>query len=70
MDNVIILRFITLTIFSLMFAIGLNYSFEQLTFLRSRPALLGFYLAHRAREAAFFGGQRCRFCPPCKEISL
>ncbi|MCU0587654.1 MAG: bile acid:sodium symporter [Syntrophobacteraceae bacterium] len=40
MDNVIILGFITLTIFSLMFAIGLNHSFEQLTFLWSRPALL------------------------------
>lgn len=40
MDNVIILRFVTLTIFSLMFAVGLNYSFEQLTFLWSRPALL------------------------------
>jgi hypothetical protein len=37
MDNVIILRFVTLTIFSLMFAIGLNYSLEQLTFLRSQP---------------------------------
>lgn len=40
MDNVIILSFVTLTIFSLMFAIGLNHSFEQLTFLWSRPALL------------------------------
>jgi bile acid:Na+ symporter, BASS family len=40
MDNVIILSFVTLTIFSLMFAIGLTHSFEQLTFLWSRPALL------------------------------
>jgi bile acid:Na+ symporter, BASS family len=40
MDNVIILSFVALTIFSLMFAIGLNYSFEQLTFLWNRPALL------------------------------
>jgi hypothetical protein len=30
----------------------------------------GFYLAHRGRETAFFGGQRYRFCPPYKEISL
>ncbi len=40
MDNVIILSFVTLTIFSLMFTIGLNHSFEQLTFLWSQPALL------------------------------
>lgn len=40
MDNVIVLSFVTLTIFSLMFALGLNHSFEQLTFLWSRPALL------------------------------
>ena len=40
MDNVIILSFVTLTIFILMFALGLNHPFEQLTFLWSRPALL------------------------------
>lgn len=40
MDNVIILSFVTLTIFSLMFAIGLNHSLGQLTFLWSRPLLL------------------------------
>jgi bile acid:Na+ symporter, BASS family len=40
MDNVIILGFVMLTIFSLMFVIGLSHSFEQLTFLWSRPALL------------------------------
>ncbi len=40
MDNVMILSFVTLTIFSLMFTIGLNHSFEQLTFLWSQPVLL------------------------------
>jgi bile acid:Na+ symporter, BASS family len=40
MDNVVILGFVTLTIFSLMFAVGLDHSFEQLTFLWTRPALL------------------------------
>jgi BASS family bile acid:Na+ symporter len=40
MDNVIVLNFVTLTIFSLMLAVGLNRSLEQLTFLWSRPALL------------------------------
>jgi BASS family bile acid:Na+ symporter len=40
MDNVIILSFVTLTIFVLMFAMGLNHPFEQLTFLWSSPALL------------------------------
>ncbi|MGA7800771.1 MAG: sodium dependent transporter, partial [Gammaproteobacteria bacterium] len=40
MDNVIILSFVTLTIFILMFALGLNHPFERLTFLWSRPALL------------------------------
>jgi len=40
MDNVIILNFVTLVIFSLMLAVGLNRSLEQLTFLWSRPALL------------------------------
>jgi len=39
-DNVIVLSFVSLTIFSLMFALGLNHSFEHLTFLWSRPALL------------------------------
>ena len=40
MDNPIILHFVTLTIFSLMLAIGVNHSFEQLTSLWRRPALL------------------------------
>ena len=40
MDNVIILSFVTLTIFSLMLALGLINSFEKLTFLWRRPALL------------------------------
>jgi len=40
MDNVIILSFVTLTIFVLMFALGLIHSFEKLTFLGNRPALL------------------------------
>jgi BASS family bile acid:Na+ symporter len=40
MDNVIILNFVTLVIFSLMLAVGLNRSLEQLTFLWSLPALL------------------------------
>jgi hydrogenase/urease accessory protein HupE len=44
MDNVIILSFVTLTIFSIMFAIGLNHSFQQLTFLWSRPAFLSYMI--------------------------
>jgi BASS family bile acid:Na+ symporter len=40
MDNPIILHFVTLTIFSLMFAIGVNHSYEQLTSLWRRPELL------------------------------
>ena len=40
MDNPIILHFVTLTIYSLMLAIGVNHSFEQLTSLWRRPALL------------------------------
>jgi len=40
MDNPIILHFVTLAIFSLMLAIGVNHSFEQLISLWRRPALL------------------------------
>ena len=40
MDNVILLKFASLTIFSLMFAIGINHSFEQLSSLWRRPGLL------------------------------
>ncbi len=40
MDNPIILHFVTLTIFILMFAIGVNHSFEELTSLWRRPGLL------------------------------
>ena len=40
MDNSIVLHFVRLTIFSLMFAVGINHSFEQLTSLWRRPAFL------------------------------
>ena len=40
MDNAILLKFFTLTIFSLMFAMGINHSFQQLTSLWRQPALL------------------------------
>jgi BASS family bile acid:Na+ symporter len=40
MDNPIILHFVTLTIFSLMLALGVNHSFEQLTSLWRRPGLM------------------------------
>ena len=40
MDNPIILHFVSLTVFILMFAIGVNHSFEQLISLWRRPALL------------------------------
>lgn len=40
MDNTMILHFITLTVFSLMLAIGINHSLEQLTSLWRRPDLL------------------------------
>ncbi len=40
MDNPIFLNFVTVTIFSLMLAIGVNHSFRQLTFLLRRPQLL------------------------------
>jgi len=40
MDNVIVLSFFTLTIFSLMLAIGINSSLEQLTSLWRKPELL------------------------------
>jgi BASS family bile acid:Na+ symporter len=40
MDSPIILHFVSLTVFILMFAIGVNHSFEQLTSLWRRPGLL------------------------------
>jgi BASS family bile acid:Na+ symporter len=40
MDNPIFLHYVTLTIFSLMLAIGVNNSFRQVTYLTSRPGLL------------------------------
>jgi BASS family bile acid:Na+ symporter len=40
MDNPILLKFVTVTIFSLMLAIGVNHSFQQLTSLCRRPELL------------------------------
>jgi BASS family bile acid:Na+ symporter len=40
MDNPILLKFVTVTIFSLMLAIGLNRSFQQLTSLFRKPELL------------------------------
>jgi BASS family bile acid:Na+ symporter len=40
MDNPIVGHFVALTIFSLMFAIGVNHSFRQVTYLASQPALL------------------------------
>jgi len=40
MDNPLILHYVTLMIFSLMFAIGINHSFEQLTSLWRQPSFL------------------------------
>lgn len=40
MDNPILLVFITVTIFSLMLTMGVNHSFQQLTFLWRLPGLL------------------------------
>lgn len=40
MDNSIILYFVTVTIFSLMFAMGINHSYGQLTSLWREPKLL------------------------------
>ena len=40
MDNPIFVYFVTLTIFSLMFAIGVSHSLQQLTSLARQPALL------------------------------
>jgi len=40
MDNPILLYFVSLTIFTLMFALGVNHSFEELTSLWRRPGLL------------------------------
>jgi BASS family bile acid:Na+ symporter len=40
MENPIVGHFITVTIFSLMLAIGVNHSFRQVTYLASQPGLL------------------------------
>jgi bile acid:Na+ symporter, BASS family len=40
MDNPIIGYFITATIFSLMFALGINHSFRQVTYLLRQPGLM------------------------------
>ena len=40
MDHPILLYFVSLTIFTLMFALGVNHSFEELTSLWRRPGLL------------------------------
>jgi BASS family bile acid:Na+ symporter len=40
MDHPILLYFVSLTIFTLMFALGANHSFEELTSLWRRPGLL------------------------------
>jgi BASS family bile acid:Na+ symporter len=40
MDHPILHYFVSLTIFTLMFSLGVNHSFEQLTSLWSRPGLL------------------------------
>ena len=40
MDNPIIAHFVTVTIFSLMLAIGVNHSFRQITYLARQPGLL------------------------------
>ncbi len=40
MDNPILLMFVTMTIFSLMLAMGVSHSFQQLTSLWRRPELL------------------------------
>jgi BASS family bile acid:Na+ symporter len=39
-ENPIVNHYITVTIFSLMLAIGVNHSFRQVTYLTSRPGLL------------------------------
>jgi BASS family bile acid:Na+ symporter len=40
MENPIVGHFVTVTIFSLMLAIGVNHSFRQVTYLTSQPGLL------------------------------
>jgi BASS family bile acid:Na+ symporter len=40
MNHPILLYFVSLTIFTLMFALGVNHSFEELTSLWRRPGLL------------------------------
>jgi BASS family bile acid:Na+ symporter len=40
MDNAILQHFVSVTIFSLMFAMGINHSYEHLTPLRRQPQLL------------------------------
>jgi len=40
MENPIVGHFVTVTIFSLMLAIGVNHSFRQVTYLASQPGLL------------------------------
>ena len=40
MDHPILLHFVSLTIFTLMLALGVNHSFEQLVSLWRRPELL------------------------------
>jgi BASS family bile acid:Na+ symporter len=40
MENPIVGHFVALTIFSLMFAIGVNHSFRQVAYLASQPGLL------------------------------
>jgi BASS family bile acid:Na+ symporter len=40
MDNPFLLTFVTVTIFSLMFSIGVNHSFREVTSLWRRPAIL------------------------------
>ncbi len=40
MDNAFLLSFVSVTVFSLMFAIGINNSFEQLTSVWRQPAIL------------------------------
>jgi bile acid:Na+ symporter, BASS family len=40
MDNSVLLAFVTVTIFSLMFSIGVNHSFREVTSLWRRPELL------------------------------
>ncbi|MGI9525229.1 MAG: bile acid:sodium symporter family protein [Hyphomicrobiaceae bacterium] len=40
MDNALLLNFVSVTVFSLMFAIGINFTFAQLTSLWEQPATL------------------------------